>query len=398
MVLFVLCFAGMWLFEHGIHAGSPPSDSGKRFDAFIESRYQQNLLRDLNLDPAQISPEMVVQKDQTSYTVKSTLDPDLQKYIRRLLSRSQTRKAAVVLLNSHDGRILAMETWDNTGEKKELCLKACYPAASLFKIVSAAGAMESSGYRPEKNVYYRGKRHTLYKSQLKKKITRYTEKTTFKKAFAKSINPVFGKLGIFDLGSKGLVTYADRFLFNHVIPFDLPLDVSTVQVMADQFCLAEIASGFNKKTLISPLHAALLASVAVNKGVMVSPWLVESVKSVAGEDIYCHAPASLAMPVSPHTAKNLKVLMRDTVRSGTCRRSFYPLRRKKAFKNIELGAKTGTINDTTDQFKVDWLVAYAIPGKKEEGICIAVMGVHGKYLGIRANDLARYILDHYFSS
>ena len=63
----------------------------------------------------------------------------------------------------------------------------------------------------------------------------------------------------------------------------------------------------------------------------------------------------------------LKVLMRDTVVYGTCRKSFRPLRRKKAFKDVDFGAKTGTINDKKDQFKYDWFTGYVLPqnGKRQ---------------------------------
>ena len=145
--------------------------------------------------------------------------------------------------------------------------------------------------------------------------------------------------------------------------------MSTIQVPEDNFGLAEIASGFNKKTLISPLHAALLASVAANSGVMVSPWLIEHVKNESGEFIYQWKPTRLSSPINRRVAKDLKSLMRDTVIYGTCRKSFRPLRRKRAFKNVEFGAKTGTINDEKDQFKYDWLTAYALP---EKGDCIQI--------------------------
>jgi hypothetical protein len=65
---------------------------------------------------------------------------------------------------------------------------------------------------------------------------------------------------------------------------------------------------------------------------------------------------------------------------------------------VELGAKTGTINDPTDRFKYDWLSAYALPGERSKGICIAVMGIHGEILGIRANELGRAIIQYHLSS
>ena len=88
--------------------------------------------------------------------------------------------------------------------------------------------------------------------------------------------------------------------------------------------------------------------------------------------------------------------MEDTVLYGTARKTFRALRRKKAFKGIALGAKTGTINDRMDQYKYDWITIFAIPGSREKGISLAVLAVHGEKLGIRAKDIGRLILLRHF--
>ena len=90
--------------------------------------------------------------------------------------------------------------------------------------------------------------------------------------------------------------------------------------------------------------------------------------------------------------------MRETVAHGTCRSSFQRLRRKKAFSDVELGAKTGTINDPTGRFKYDWLTAYAISPDGAKKVCVAVMGVHGEKLGIRAGKIGGIIINYYLSS
>ena len=125
--------------------------------------------------------------------------------------------------------------------------------------------------------------------------------------------------------------------------------------------------------------------------------LVDSIRDESGRTLYQAEPSQITAPVKKSTAHTLQVLMGDTVISGTCRRAFRPLRRKKRFDNIAMGAKTGTINDKLDQFKYDWLTAYAMPPKKSEGICVTILAVHGEKLGIRAADLARYVIDRHFS-
>jgi len=98
------------------------------------------------------------------------------------------------------------------------------------------------------------------------------------------------------------------------------------------------------------------------------------------------------------TAESMKVLMQDTVVYGTCRKSFRPLRRKKAFKGIDFGAKTGTINDRKDKFKYDWLASYILPQNGTKAISIAVLAIHGEKLGLRSSVLGRYIIRYYLTS
>jgi cell division protein FtsI/penicillin-binding protein 2 len=301
-------------------------------------------------------------------------------------------------MNPFDGRILAMASRDKDSPNGNLCLRADFPAASLFKIVSAAAAMETAGYTPDKTIYFDGSRHTLYKNQLKQKKGRFSNQTKFRRAFAASNNIVFGKLGIYDLGQDVIADYATRFKFNRPIPFELPLETSSIEVPEEEFGLAEIASGFNKRTLISPIHAAMLASTVANQGDMLTPWMVDSIRD--GSDIlrYRARKEHLGSPISNQTAADLMVLMGDAVRYGTSRKAFSKLRRQKMFEGFQLGAKTGTINDQRDRFKYDWITAYALPPDKHSGISLGIMVVHGKLLGVRATELARAVIDYYFKS
>ena len=401
LVLVFVFWIGSWFAGHNGQASLNPNNIKQQPNIIAEKPFTRDpavFLKELNLNPTHLRHHFVLEKGGASFDIKSSLDEALQNYILRLLRRSRTSQAAVVILSPDDGRVLAMASYDKEGNGENLCVKASFPAASIFKIVSAAAALESAGFTPDQPVFFQGRRHTLYKQQLKQTVNRYTNKTDFAKAFASSINSVFGKLGIHDLGQGLMAEYADRFLFNRLIPFDFPVGVSTVQVPDDDYGLAEIASGFNRKTLISPLHAALLASVVVNNGIIMEPWLVERVSGKSGELLYQRKAVQLTSSVSRKTADGLKVLMRGTVIYGTCRKSFQLLRRKKAFKDVDLGAKTGTINDKTDQFKYDWFTGYVLPQNGLKPISLAILGIHGEKLGLRSSELGRYIIKYYIAS
>ena len=279
-----------------------------------------------------------------------------------------------------------------------VCLKADFPAASLFKIISAAAALEAAEFTLDKALFYKGSKHTLYKYQLKESKVPYSVQTNFRRAFATSNNCVFGKIGIFFLGQKLIGEYAERFFFNRPIPFDFPVAVSSIEVPEDDFGLAEIASGFNKRTLLSPFHAALLSAVIANSGDLAVPWLVSTISNETNQIVYRARQNVLNSAISRTTADDLKVLMEYTVSYGTSRSAFRALRRKKGFNDLDLGAKTGTINDRQDRLKYDWITAFALTSDGPRGICLGVLAVHGKKLGTRSSELARAIIDYHFSS
>ena len=399
-VLGAVVWASLWVSERWSQAGQMPSAAPeKKIDdplPKITRNDLPDLLNGFNQDSTLLNDVLICEKDGKQYTIRTTIDTKLQRHIQKLLKRSRTLQSAVVVLNAVDGRVIAMVDHDSNGRESNLNLQAVFPAASLFKIVSAAAALENAGYSPDTTLYFRGRRHTLYKSQLKQIKDRWTTETSLRKAFALSNNSVFGKLGIYVLGQAVLTEYAEKFGFNRSIPFDLPLAVSPIAVPADNFGLAEIASGFNKKTLISPLHATLLASVGANKGKMPAPWMVETIQDEQEHVLYHADTTVFNRPVVGKAAENLTDLMQYAARSGTSRSVFRKLRRRKIFKAFELGAKTGTINDKRDRFKYDWIAAFALAPGGKSNIAVGVLGVHGKILGTRSTEMARAIIDYYF--
>ena len=355
-------------------------------------------LAGMSLDPGNIGASFAVTDTDPPAVAHTFLDPGLQRYVVKLLQRSNTVQAGVVVMNPSDGRILAMGAYGDSNDAGNLYVRADFPAASLFKIVSAAAALDGAGFTPDRRVYYHGRRHTLYKGQLKKEERKNASSTSFSRAFGLSINPVFGKLGIFHLGRELISQYARRFYFNRIIPFDIDVAQSVVEVPTDDFGLAEVSSGFNKRTLISPLHAVLLTAAAANNGMMMKPRLIDYISGPSEEILYKSRPQELGDPISGGAARDLRTLMKETVVRGTCRKSFRRLRRNKTYANVDLGAKTGTINDAEDRYKFDWLVAYALPPDAERAICVSVLGVHGEKLGIRAGELGSLIIRHYLKS
>jgi cell division protein FtsI/penicillin-binding protein 2 len=163
----------------------------------------------------------------------------------------------------------------------------------------------------------------------------------------------------------------------------------------DQYRLAELASGLNRTTKVSPLHGAMLASAVVNDGMLMEPTVVREVFDKENHIYYHHEPKSLGRVVSERTVKELVKLMRATVSEGTGRKNFRDAAKHPVLSRLDIGGKSGTINDDKGR-RVDWFVCYARPKKGGESIALSAVVVHGPKLGVRSQQLIREAIIRYF--
>ena len=297
-----------------------------------------------------------------------------------------------------DGRILAMVGYDKTDPLNNPCVDSSFPAASIFKIVTAAAAIEKCRLDPDSKMHFNGRKHTLYKSQLKEIVNKYTQTISFKEAFAKSVNPVFGKIGALCLDKDVFDSYAKAIGFYRIIDFEIFLPPSLIVLSSEPYHLAEIACGFTQKTRISPVHGALIAATILNQGKLIAPAIVDRITDEHKDTLYRNRPAIIGQAFTPKTAKALQELMKATVQSGTVRGTFRKYRKDKIISKLEIGAKTGTINNQTNDLKYDWFVGYASEMSGGAKIILSVLVAHEKYIGTRAVQYAIMAFKKYFKS
>jgi len=329
------------------------------------------------------------------YHVTTSIIPSLQQVITDNIDQKYAKYFGFVAMDPETGKVLAMVSFDKTGENSNVCTRPDFPAASLIKIVTAGAAIEECGFRSATQVAYNGRKYSLYKSQLKPQDNKYTNHITFADSFADSINPVFGKIGIHRLKKVGLEKYADAFGFNRDIAFDLPLPVSPLTILDEPYNWAEIACGFNKKTLISPLHAAVLVSGVQNNGKLMVPILINTAHE-KDQLVYQSEPRVLNQAVSPDTAAVLKKLMHATITEGTARKAFLSSRRDKTLSKLNIGGKTGSINNNPQHIKYDWFAGFAEEINGSKKLAVSVFVAHKDYIGTRAATYAKIAFQEYF--
>lgn len=331
------------------------------------------------------------------FTVETTLDPGLQNFLLGTLDRKNSRYVGIVVLDPSNGKVLALAGYDRTDPDNNPCLDSQFPAASIFKIVTAAAAVDQLGYTENTPMSFGGGKHTLYKQQLTGKSLRSDTTLPLGEAFADSINPVFGKLGSLRLGKSGLEQAAAQFGFNQPIDFELPLAPSQFQISDEPYNWAEIGSGFNRQTTLSPLHAAMLAASIVNGGQMPTVSIIERIADGQGDELYRRAAASAPRPLlTPRTATALEQMMETTITSGTARKAFRNYQKDSALADLEIGGKTGSLSNASNDVRYDWFVGFAKEHQGGRQLAIAVMAAHQDLIGIRASDYARRTFSYYF--
>jgi peptidoglycan glycosyltransferase len=337
-----------------------------------------------------------------SYTLKTRLDTRLQNRLNatldhlKQLDRGKPQRVAMVAIDGESGMIKALAGFDLENPKSNPCTASAYPAASIFKIVTASAAIDTLGYTPDTPLFYNGQKYTLYKRQLKESRNKYTRRVTLAQAFAESINPVFGKIGKNALGRETMDSYARAFGFNGTPETDLLMDTGRFAVTDSDYHLAELGCGFNRQTKISPIFGAVLVSAVLNQGKALVPRMVDRVELPDGSRVYSSKKQVYTSPIRPRTAAAMMALMQKTVSRGTARKAFRGYTRDKVLSKLTIGGKTGSLYSTDRTVKYDWFVGFGRHKKTGKSLAVSVVVGHRKYIGTRAATHAKNMLKTYF--
>jgi peptidoglycan glycosyltransferase len=382
---------GRQSFSHLPTSAFPPLHDDRSFD----KNKVQSLLNDVSFVNIEEKSFDFVSNGR-HFRVDTSLDIELQHYLLSKLNTSTARYIGIVAMDPATGRILSMVSFDKTNASNNPCLESRFPAASIFKIVTASAAIEKYGFGPNHVFTFSGMKHTLYRSQLKDRKNRYTSRITFKDAFAQSVNPVFGKIGALYLDKETLEKYAKAFGFDRKINFELRLDPSCVAVTEKPYRCAEIASGFNNNTKMSPIHGAMIASAIVNQGKLPEPTIVDRIVNEKGRVIYQNQSVFIGQAITANASSTLNRLMTTTIESGTLRKTFRRYKKDKVLSRLDIGGKTGSIDNKTHDARFDWFVGFAEEKGGGRKIALSVIVAHEKYIGLRAGYYARIAMKSYF--
>ena len=254
-----------------------------------------------------------------------------------------------------------------------------YPPGSTFKVVTAAAALES-GLVSDENSTVPGP------AQLDLPLTDTTlpnetgrpcgpnNETSLIHALEISCNTAFGSLGL-ELGGEKLRAQAAKFGFGDVLQIPMRVTPSTVPADLNAPQAAQSAIGqYEVKT--TPLQMAMVAAGIANDGRVMTPYLIDSVRS-ANLDVIESTPdpVELSQAVSPQTADILTKMMVSVVENGSGVRAQIP--------GVAVAGKTGTAQHDPKKAPHAWFISFAPADDPQVAVAVIVEdgGVEGNEAG-----------------
>ncbi|MFQ6079009.1 MAG: penicillin-binding transpeptidase domain-containing protein, partial [Thermodesulfobacteriota bacterium] len=145
-------------------------------------------------------------------TLIYTVLPELQQKIFHVAKTYRFPSCSIVALDPSTGRVLALVDYSRTNPHVNGVFKGgSYAAASIFKLITAAGVLEEGLLGPESLVRSYGNPYRLHRRKIERKRRYRLRRTTFKRALARSDNVAFAIVTSDILGWERLKSVAERF-------------------------------------------------------------------------------------------------------------------------------------------------------------------------------------------
>ncbi|MCR4791913.1 MAG: penicillin-binding protein 2 [Lachnospiraceae bacterium] len=336
------------------------------------------------------------------YDVYSTLNVDLQKVADDYLGMYN---GAVIVTEAKTGRVLVLishpdfnpgtirEDWEtitSNPDNSQLLNRATqglYPPGSTFKIITALeyyrenpDTWDEYAYTCTGNITHGDYRVSCIYGTVHGDLD-------LEGSFARSCNSSFVNIGL-SLSRNSWEDTLEELYFNRPIPTDMLVNSSSLYIGAGStdYDIMQTAIG-QGKTLMTPLHLNMITQAIANHGVMMRPYIIESIVDDDGNVIRDYEPQSIGQVMTEDEAEYLTELMMAVVEYGTGRALITDY--------YTCAGKTGTAefaNDINESHA--WFTAFA-PAEDPE-ICVTIIiekaGTGMEY----AVPLAKRIFDAYF--
>lgn len=335
--------------------------------------------------------------------------------------RPDAQRVAISALGEHEGAVVALQP--RTGEVEVMASSPSYDPNSLtsasafqrlahdpssplvnratqfgyapgstFKVVTASAAIDSGRFTPQSTVS--GRNEVLVSGvPLKNDNNESFGQITLVEALVHSVNTVYAQVAE-QLGKQTLARYMSRFGFGRKPRLDYPADQMSVsgeylngRLLAptgEEVDVGRMGIG-QDKLQVTPLQMAEVAAAVANRGVSMTPHLVNAVVEPDGHVVQRISPKVQSVVMSPSAAVSVTKMMEAVVREGTGVSAQIP--------GVTVAGKTGTA-ETQIGAAINnvWFVAFAPAQAPTVAVAVTLKGVPGQGASFAA-PVARQVIE-----
>ncbi|KRE39017.1 cell division protein FtsI [Janibacter sp. Soil728] len=322
-------------------------------------------------------------------SLELTINPKIQKAADEALG---DQRGAVVALDPRTGAILAMvshpefdptplvshdpavekKAWEslNSDPARPLVNRSItgnlYPPGSVFKIVTAAAALEDGQWSEDSTIPGPA---VLDLPQTEVGLPNShpgacgpDDKVTLAAALQDSCNTAFGWLGM-QLGGDAMRQQAGKFGFGDDLEVPMKVTPSTLPAQMSPAQEAQVGIG-QYDVRVTPLQVAMVSSAVANDGVVMKPHLVQSVLGSDLSTISETKPEQLSKAMEPKTSDQLTDMMKLVVERGTGTQA--------AVSGTSVAGKTGTAEHGAGLPPHAWFTGFAPADNPQIAVAVVV--------------------------
>ena len=196
-------------------------------------------------------------------------------------------------------------------------------------------------------------------------------------------------------------------MFNEELPYSLPCTDSSSQLLAEEDIsekeLLQVAIG-QGSTLVSPLHMNMITMAVANDGVLMRPYMVDSLKTGTGEIIHQYTPRREKTLIDQTIARQVRTLMRGVTNvlpsDRTGENVWGTANEFNGTSTYMAYGKTGTAEFGDEDDSHAWFTGFTVADDdREDGpadLCITVVIENGGVGSDKAVPVAKEILDRWY--
>ena len=260
-------------------------------------------------------------------TLDETIQYIAEAELNKAIKTNGAKSGTVIVMDPSSGEVLALANYPDynlndfrrqpyDGAMRNRGVADTYEPGSIFKIVTAAGALEERVVSPDEDIFIGDGKikvggHTFHDSR------RHDRVLSFRRVMEESSN--VGVIQVASrLGEQKLYEYARLFGFGTKTRIELPGEANGVLRKTKEWSGLSLSSiSIGHEVSVTPIQMVSAFSSIANGGVLMQPVIVKSVGSTHGVINGGFRPRAIRRVVSRETAKDLNDILVGVVEKGT---------------------------------------------------------------------------------